>query len=853
MGAVIARGGMGVVLNAEDIRLCRRVAMKRMLASGAAESENLRRFVREAQVLGWLEHPNIVPIHDLGLDEGGEAFYTMKFVQGRTLQSVLSSIAQGNREDIADYPLSRLLTIFLKVCDGVAFAHSKGIIHRDLKPANIMLGEYGEVLVMDWGLAKILSAAEEEAPPSHSPATGLLQAAPTAELTMPGEVMGTPTFMAPEQASGRVAEQDQRTDIFALGGILYTILTLNTPVKGDSVEELLGNIQNGYIPPPVYYNHAREIEVNGQMQVAQPNLPHCPGGQVPESLSAVAMKALSVKREDRYQLASELRREVELFLEGRSVTVQPDSLAQAFWKLIKRNQGVSITIFAAAIILLGMGILFTYDNAKKRRAAETARDNQRRTALSASERFARQAVLAAENSRWEEAQQHVADAFAVCPDGPWEAYAQGRLAQIKGDHQTAIKLFGQALKVEPAQAEIKSALAKSVSMFEQIAAARETLTNVSKLEGWQALEAMGNTLAEAKNWREAERAYAQCLLAVGTNASRSAVENKLKEVRAWIACEGFYESIRDLPATEQVRRVEQKLSEIHGEPKRIDGKNGRLIEGGIWRVAGLGIWNTNCTLIVHLQPLFGMPLTELDLTKQKVRDISPLRGMPLQVLSLSGCNKVRDISPLKGMPLTVLNIGLCDVTNLGPLHGMPLRILNCNRNGSIKDLAPLAGMPLEELNCDSTQVGDLSPLKGMPLKRLDCSGTYIGDLRPLIGMPLKKLWIAGTYVSDLRPLAGMQLTTLNCTRTAVSDLAALKGMPLTELYCDETKVTDLTPLEGMRLESFSFSSKNIKTGLELVRGMKSLKRISENRGNNWMTAEEFWKAYDARKKPANTK
>jgi len=152
---------MGVVLNAEDIRLCRRVAMKRMLASGAAESENLRRFVREAQVLGWLEHPNIVPIHDLGLDEGGEAFYTMKFVQGRTLQSVLSSIAQGNREDIADYPLSRLLTIFLKVCDGVAFAHSKGIIHRDLKPANIMLGEYGEVLVMDWGLAKILSAAEE--------------------------------------------------------------------------------------------------------------------------------------------------------------------------------------------------------------------------------------------------------------------------------------------------------------------------------------------------------------------------------------------------------------------------------------------------------------------------------------------------------------------------------------------------------------------------------------------------------------------------------------------------------------------------------------------------------------------
>ena len=156
---------MGAVLDARDQKFGRSVAMKVMLRRQASEEEE-QRFLQEARVLGQLAHPNIVPVYDLGFDHERRMFYTMKLVQGATLHEVISKLKTGDSETLARYPLNTLLTIFQKVCDAVAFAHSRGIIHRDLKPHNVMVGEFGEVLVMDWGLAKILSgspAAEEAA------------------------------------------------------------------------------------------------------------------------------------------------------------------------------------------------------------------------------------------------------------------------------------------------------------------------------------------------------------------------------------------------------------------------------------------------------------------------------------------------------------------------------------------------------------------------------------------------------------------------------------------------------------------------------------------------------------------
>src|SRR5580698_7303654 len=161
----INRGGMGVILQARDLRIRRTVAMKVMKTSNQFSRENVLRFIDEAQLTGQLEHPNIVPVYELGIDEQGETFYTMKFVKGTTLDDVLRGIRNGKQKTIEKYPLGALLTIFQKVCDGVAFAHSKSVVHRDLKPENIMIGSFGEVLVMDWGLAKNMTSGRREARP----------------------------------------------------------------------------------------------------------------------------------------------------------------------------------------------------------------------------------------------------------------------------------------------------------------------------------------------------------------------------------------------------------------------------------------------------------------------------------------------------------------------------------------------------------------------------------------------------------------------------------------------------------------------------------------------------------------
>ncbi|MSR42717.1 MAG: FHA domain-containing protein, partial [Pedosphaera sp.] len=251
-GQSIKKGGMGEVLFAHDRHIQRAVALKVLLPEVAASPDNSRRFVQEALVLGQLEHPNIVPIYDLGTDPHGRTFYAMKYVRGTTLKEVLDGLKKGDTRLVARYPLAQLLIIFQKICDAVAYAHSRRTIHRDLKPANIMIGEYGEVLVMDWGLAKILSAPDTET--TRPPHTDDAASAADLDATRHGTVMGTPNFMAPEQAEGRTGEMDERTDLYALGAILYTTLTLRPPIVGTSEEDLMTRLKAGQIPSPTVYN-----------------------------------------------------------------------------------------------------------------------------------------------------------------------------------------------------------------------------------------------------------------------------------------------------------------------------------------------------------------------------------------------------------------------------------------------------------------------------------------------------------------------------------------------------------------------------------------------------------------------
>src|SRR5689334_23126761 len=233
----IARGGMGVILKGHDTDLGRDVAVKVLDGKLAKRPEVVQRFVEEAQIGGQLQHPGIVPVYELGLMAGDVPYFTMKLVKGRTLAALLLE-----RKSPAD-DRGRLLSVFESVCQTMAYAHSKGVLHRDLKPANIMVGAFGEVQVVDWGLAKVMQrggvADEKRAKQTVHTIIETVRSGPgtSGSDSMVGSVMGTPQYMAPEQAQGEVEKLDERADVFSLGAILCEILTGSPPyadVEGES-------------------------------------------------------------------------------------------------------------------------------------------------------------------------------------------------------------------------------------------------------------------------------------------------------------------------------------------------------------------------------------------------------------------------------------------------------------------------------------------------------------------------------------------------------------------------------------------------------------------------------------------
>jgi len=285
----IAAGGMGRILLAYDRDLRRRVALK-IIKSCEQTQEETANFIAEAQATAQLEHPNIGPVYDLGKDATGCHFFSMKWIRGRNLDQILGA---GDKE----FTLTRLVQIVQQAAMGVHFANSRGVIHRDLKPQNIMVGDYGEVLAVDWGLAKVLRGATEEPTPPVKAGELAVSTAQTGgeRFTIDGAIQGSLAYMAPEQALGKLSEIDARTDVFGLGAILYEVLTGVPPYPGSSLEEVLRRAQLAEVP-----------------SLAE----RAPKRRFPQALENTCLKAMARRKEDRFQNAREFHDELQIYIEG---------------------------------------------------------------------------------------------------------------------------------------------------------------------------------------------------------------------------------------------------------------------------------------------------------------------------------------------------------------------------------------------------------------------------------------------------------------------------------------------------------------------------------------------------------
>jgi eukaryotic-like serine/threonine-protein kinase len=323
-----ARGGLGTVSVALDVELHREVALKQILEKHADDPVSRQRFIAEAEITGGLEHPGVVPVYGLGTDGLGRPYYAMRLIKGSSLKEAIDRFhkdaAQQKDPGRRSLELRKLIRRFQDVCNAIDYAHSRGVIHRDLKPANIIVGNHGETLVVDWGLAKVVGRAD--------PSIGEQTLAPSSSgssETLPGSALGTPAYMSPEQARGDLELLGPRSDVYSLGATLYCLLTGKPPFEGQDVGEMLRAVQEGLIPRPSQHDPALDA-----------------------ALEAICLKAMRTEPENRYATPRALAEDLERWTADEPVTAWREPWARQARRWARRNRTVVTAAGASVLVAL---------------------------------------------------------------------------------------------------------------------------------------------------------------------------------------------------------------------------------------------------------------------------------------------------------------------------------------------------------------------------------------------------------------------------------------------------------------------------------------------------------------------
>ncbi len=599
---LIGQGGMKRIFRVFDRLTGREVALA--IIHNLASSALVEQFIVEARITARLEHPNIMPVYDFGLDDKGEPFFTMKLIRGETLGEVLRRLEQGDRQYRHKYPLAVLLDVLGKVCDAVAYAHDKGVLHLDLKPDNIQIGSFGEVLVCDWGISR-----------RHSPiSTSSDTAAAGGSLTVHGQVNGTLGYMPPEQATKPRRELTPVSDIYALGGILYHILTGQPPIRRGSVEQMLADTVAHRIVP---------LKEAGK------------GRRIPDSLAAVCRKAMHQSPARRYQRVDELKVELTAFRGGFATRAENAGFFRNLWLLMSRHRALSGTVLASLMlmVLLAAGAFVSIE--ARRQEAERQREK-------------------AEQRLGELTELKLTE---VAP-------AKQRTAELmyrNWDFEAAEELLRQVVEMDPrnlASLQLQGFIYLGARKFKQ---ARDSFDQAGnpKLQKYITLcDAFLRPGGTAGDERLPEREILELVRILHEDGNDPTLGQLLLR-------EGGRTPVID----DKLQLSYRVLSLLNPLENRIRMDCNVAPDRRSATVSLCGNPNLN-----NITGLIFLPLAELDLSGTKVVDLNPLRLMPLERLNLAG-TPVSNLEPVAKCPLKRLDISRSNVVSLAALRGSLLEEL----------------------------------------------------------------------------------------------------------------------------------------------------------------------------------
>ena len=762
----IGRGGMKVVLEVHDNDTMRNVAMALLPDISTRSKLEQGQFLREARIAASLEHPNIVPVHDIGIDSSGSPYFTMKLLRGRTLAVVLKKLAENDPEYMKKYSFDTLMRIFTRICNAIAFAHSKGVLHLDLKPENVQIGDYGEVLVLDWGLARNVSPVQY---PERKIGTKTRKIKRLDVPSDENQVNGTPGYMAPEQITGSTHCCSPQTDIYSLGAILYAMITYQNPVQPGEIGQMLRDTLSGNILRPSQRAADREI---------------------PFGIEAVVLKAMSLNPEDRYSSVGELRDDVVHFISGFATQAEKAGLLKRTVLFMRRHKWSLIAGVVILLLSLLLGVFswreahriislwtpsltadfqkpgFPMDQCSFRDLNFQELDHvwkldavrglcpERSQWLVFRELFPENVKITLHMSFPPEKMKDLEIAFIPSTSGG-SALGAGTpmvsghlilqpkpLAEILESRNYFAPRVMASVPLLPMRKNEMTVVLEHENGFVSLSIDRHRLLTVPSFRLFGNGPVYVAIRADMPGARI--RKLEICRLAPPANATSLLAGDTLLEERLYEQAIRRYLMVDDdRPGSKLAERALQKAYLVAFQLESPDLRGEFMLDIKKRLAAGYPDFNRARLLAADACAAWKDKNYALAfLLMNKAFELDPATRVVSFILEL----------PHEPLPENAQNLLMKLIRRTRGLNSLDLS------NYGLKSLNGIAGMPLISLNCSGNQLTSLDALEGMPLESLDCSGNRIASLEVVSRMPLRYLDCSGNRIKNFLPLKNLLLS-----------------------------------------------------------------------------------------------